>query len=87
MLPKQDSSQLAPYMQEFNMTPTNAPRSAGVPYAPMGMGYPVMYQNANNYAGMSTGSNTSYAGAPQDTSAGDTAADAGASAGDGGMAY
>lgn len=97
MLPEYEKSQMAPYLREFNMVPGvdqvaaargssfgGSTRGPAVPGSPFWHGYPVMYAGANNYAAMSTGSNTSMQGTPGDTSAGDRAADAiGGAPGDG----
>lgn len=86
-MPDYKGKHLSPYGPQFNMDATNlqpqeTARFSGYAAGPWFMGYPINYVAGNNYAGMSTGSNTNMEGAPADTSMGDTAADAGA--GDGG---
>ena len=90
MMPDYKGKHLSPYGSQFNMNagtqPQETARFNGYAAGPWNLMWPVNYAAGNNYAGMSTGSNTNMAGAAADTSAGDTAADAGAgdSGGDGG---
>ena len=73
--PNWESNQLVPYLRELNAVPGQT-RGRAVPGSPWWQQYPVMYSAANNYAGMSTATNTNISPAA-DTTAGNVVADAG----------
>lgn len=78
MLPQYDKNQMTPYYEELMYAPlmgVGRPNERGKA-GPMWYGYPVNYVVANNFAGLSTATPTDNE-PPADTSAGDTAADAG----------
>jgi len=88
MLPEYDKSQLMPYYRELVDNPALGQSRVLVPGTPQTttiygglsigerQGYPVEYVNANNYAGLSTATNTENRPAA-DTTAGNVVADAG----------
>lgn len=86
MLPHYDKNQMTPYYRELVDNPLNGEsRPTGVRNiaGPMWYGYPVNYVVANNYAGLSTATNTDNQPAV-DTSAGNVVDDAGYGDGDAG---
>lgn len=79
VLPHYDKNQLTPYYRELVENPlygTGRPNERNGTAGTMWYGYPVNYVVANNYAGMSTATNTDNERAV-DTTAGDVVADAG----------
>jgi hypothetical protein len=77
MLPNKDQNQLTQYYEDEILRRANQPKESG--HSGMGFwwyGYPVYTNTINNYAGLSTATNTDNQPAA-DTTAGNVVADAG----------